>query len=76
MRNAKQEVEHRPAKSAREWGSITHPQNEVAFSASSGFALPGAPAGSEKNTVSGDALFPAGNGFLHSSRWSPFCIFL
>ena len=36
----KQEVENRPAKCAREWDSITHPQNEVGFGVFSGFTLP------------------------------------
>ena len=49
----KKKLKNGPAKSAREWGSDTHPQNEVAFSAFSGLALPGAPVGSEKNTVLG-----------------------
>ena len=44
--------------------SITHPQNGVAFSAFFGFALPGASAGSDKNTVSGAALSLAVSGFL------------
>ena len=37
------ELENGTVKSARQWGSVTHPQNEVAFSAFLGFALPGAP---------------------------------
>ena len=56
-------------------GSITYPQNEVAFSAFFGFALPGAPAGSDKNTVSGAVLSLAVSGFFGSSRWSLFCQF-
>ena len=52
-------------------GSSTHPLNEVVFSAFFGFALPGAPMGSDKNTVSGAALSPAVSGFLGSLKWSP-----
>ena len=63
VRNAKAELEEGPEKSAREGGSITHPQNEVAFSFFWGFVLPCAPAGSDKNMVSGAALSPTSTGF-------------
>ena len=77
----------RNEKKARErqiWGchfgcSITHPLksvNEVLFSAFFGFTFPGARVGSDKNTVSGVALFPAVRGVLGSLSWSPFCHFL
>ena len=41
------------------WGFyFAHPLNEVLFSAFFGLALPSAPVGSDKNTVSGAALSP------------------
>ena len=57
VRNDRVELENDTAKRAREWGSVTHPQNEVAFSAFSGFDLSGGPVASEKKTVSGNAFY-------------------
>ena len=53
-----------------------HPLNEVAFSFFSGFALPGIPATSEKNTVFGNALSLADSGHFYFQGGPHFCTFL
>ena len=62
------------------WGSIAHPVHEAAFLVSSGFALPGTPAASEKSTVFGNALSRADNGLCRlchlEARQFFFCTFL
>ena len=56
-------------------GVLTHPWTEVAFLPFLGFALPGGPVGSDKNTLSGAALSPAISGLLGCLRCSPLCQF-
>ena len=54
--------------------SHRHPQNEVAFSAFSGFALSGPHGLREEHGVRARA-FPGENGAFLCSRSCPFCIF-
>ena len=53
-RDMKNEVQNGPAQSARQWGSTTRPQNEVAFWGVFLFVLSGAPF--SKKTVFGSAF--------------------
>ena len=77
VRKDKKVLENGTAKSAHQWGSFTHPQNEVAFSVFFWVrSPPGAPVGSEKNRMSGNAVSPGGNGVFPFPGCAPFACFL